>query len=46
VATLRADPTIRANREAIDALVTRVEQEAVRRAVQQQAPGATAPPSK
>lgn len=46
VAKLRADPTIRANREAIDALVTRVEQEAVRRAVQQQAPGATAPPSK
>ena len=46
VAKLRADPAIRANREAIDALVTRVEQEAVRRAVQQQAPGATAPPSK
>jgi peptidyl-prolyl cis-trans isomerase C len=46
VAKLRTDPTIRANREAIDALVTRVEQDAVRRAVQQQAPGATAPPSK
>jgi len=46
VAKLRADPTIRANREAIDALVTRVDQDAVRRAAQQQAPGATAPPSK
>ena len=46
LAKLRTDPTIRANREAIDALVTRVEQDAVRRAVQQQAPGATAPPSK
>ena len=46
LAKLRTDPTIRAHREAIDALVTRVEQDAVRRAVQQQAPGATAPPSK
>jgi peptidyl-prolyl cis-trans isomerase C len=46
LAKLRTDPTIRANREAIDALVTRVEQDTVRRAVQQQAPGATAPPSK
>jgi len=46
VAKLRADPTIRANREAIDALVTRVDLDAVRRAVRQQAPGATAPPSK
>jgi len=46
LAKLRTDPTIRANREAIDALVTRVDQDAVRRAVQQQAPGAMAPPSK
>jgi len=46
MAKLRTDPTIRANREAIDALVTRVDQDAVRRAVQQQAPGAMAPPSK
>ena len=46
VTKLRTDPTIRANREAIDALVTRVDPDAVRRAVQQQAPGAMAPPSK
>jgi len=46
VAKLRTDPAIRANREAIDALVIRVDSDTVRRAVQQQAPGATAPPSK
>lgn len=46
IAKLRNDPTIRANREAIDALTIRVDQDAVRRAVQQQAPGATAPPAK
>jgi peptidyl-prolyl cis-trans isomerase C len=42
IAKLRNDPTIKANREAIDALVVRVDPE-VRRAVQQNAPGATAP---
>jgi peptidyl-prolyl cis-trans isomerase C len=46
VAKLRNDPAIRANREAIDALVIRVDADTVRRAVQQQAPGATAPPAK
>jgi peptidyl-prolyl cis-trans isomerase C len=46
IAKLRNDPTIRANREAIDALVIRVDLDAVRRAVQQQVPGATAPPAK
>jgi hypothetical protein len=46
IAKLRNDPTIRANREAIDALTIRVDPDAVRRAVQQQAPGATAPPAK
>ena len=42
LAKLRNDPTIKANREAIDALVIRVDPE-VRRAVQQNAPGAIAP---
>jgi parvulin-like peptidyl-prolyl isomerase len=46
VGRIRADPTIRANLQAIDALVIRVDQDAVRRAVQQQVPGATAPPTK
>ena len=46
LAKLRTDPTIRANREAIDALVTRVDQDAVRRVVKERAPGAMAPPSK
>ena len=32
LAKVRSDPTIKANREAIDALVIRVDQEAVRRA--------------
>ena len=43
LAKVRSDPTIKANREAIDALVIRVDQEAVRRAMQQTAPGSTAP---
>jgi peptidyl-prolyl cis-trans isomerase C len=46
LARIRTDATIRANREAIDALVTRVDQDAVRRAAQEQVPGAMAPPSK
>ncbi|HEX4885495.1 MAG TPA: peptidylprolyl isomerase [Casimicrobiaceae bacterium] len=46
VATVRSDPTIRANREAIDALVVRVDPESVRRKVLDAAPGAMAPPSK
>jgi peptidyl-prolyl cis-trans isomerase D len=44
IAKVRNDPTIKANREAIDALVIRVDPEAVRRTVQQIAPGATAAP--
>lgn len=44
VAKVRNDPTIRAHREAIDALVIRVEPDAARRAAQQAAPGAMAPP--
>lgn len=43
IAKLRSDPTIKANREAIDALVLRVDPEGVRRAVQQAGPGAAAP---
>lgn len=46
IAKVRADPTIKPNKEAIDALVIRVDQDAVRRAAQQFAPGSTAPPSK
>lgn len=45
LAKVRTDPTIKANREAIDALVIRVDPEAVRRAVQQAAPASTAPAS-
>jgi peptidyl-prolyl cis-trans isomerase C len=44
IAQLRADPTIRANREAIDALVIRVDPEAARRAMQQTTPGAAPAP--
>jgi parvulin-like peptidyl-prolyl isomerase len=44
--TVRNDPTIRANRVAIDALVTRVDTDEVRRQIHQVAPGAMAPPSK
>ena len=43
VTKLRSDPTIKANREAIDALVIRVDPEAVRRAAQQAAPATPAP---
>jgi peptidyl-prolyl cis-trans isomerase C len=43
VAKVRSDPAIKANREAIDAIVIRVDQEAVRRAMQQAVPGPTAP---
>ena len=46
VAKVRSDPAIKANREAIDALVIRVDPDAVRRAAQQSAPGSTAIPSK
>jgi peptidyl-prolyl cis-trans isomerase C len=42
LAKVRSDPTIKANREAIDALVIRVDPEAVRRAIQQGPPGAPA----
>ena len=43
LAKLRNDPSIKANREAIDALVIRVDPDAVRRALQQGAPGPSAP---
>jgi parvulin-like peptidyl-prolyl isomerase len=46
VATLRTDPTIRAHREAIDALVIRVDHDSVRRKVLEAAPGAMAPPAR
>lgn len=46
VAKVRGDPTIKANREAIEALVIRVDPDAVRRAAQQSAPGSTAAPAK
>lgn len=46
VAKLRTDPSIRADSEAIGALVFRVDQDALRRALQQSAPGAMAPPAK
>jgi hypothetical protein len=40
ITRLRNDPTIRAHREAIDALVIRTDPEVVRRAQQQAAPAA------
>ena len=43
---LRNDPATRLNKEAVDALVIRVDPDAVRRAAQEFAPGSTAPPSK
>jgi len=46
IAKLRNDPATRPNKEAIDALVIRVDPNAVRRAAQEVAPGSTAPPSK
>jgi parvulin-like peptidyl-prolyl isomerase len=46
VAKLRNDPTIRADRQAIEALVIRVDPEAVRRKVGGVAPGAMATPGK
>lgn len=46
LAKLRNDPATRPNQEAIDALVIRVDPNAVRRAAQEFAPGSTAPPSK
>ena len=46
VARLRNDPTIRADRQAIEALVIRVDPEAVRRKVGGVAPGAMATPGK
>ena len=46
LAKVRADPTIKPNKEAIDALVIRIDQDAVRRAAQQFAPGSMAPPAK
>jgi peptidyl-prolyl cis-trans isomerase C len=44
ITRLRNDPTIRAHREAIDALVIRTDREVVRRAQQQAAPAAPAAP--
>jgi len=44
IAKLRNDPTIRANLEAIDALVVRTDRNAVRRAAQELAPGALPAP--
>lgn len=46
VAKLRNDPTIRAHREAIDALIIRVDPEAVRRQVEAVSPGAMGAPPK
>jgi len=46
LAKVRNDPATRSNKEAIDALVIRVDPNAVRRAAQEFAPGSTAPPSK
>ena len=46
LARLRNDPATRANKEAIDALVIRVDPDTVRRRAQEVAPGATAPPAK
>ena len=46
VQTVRNDPTIRANRDAIDALVIRVDTNELRRQIDKVAPGAMAPPSK
>ena len=46
VARLRNDPTINADREAIEALVIRVDPEAVRRKASGVAPGAMATPGK
>lgn len=43
LAKIRTDPTIKANPAAIDALVIRIDAEAVRRALQQGTPAASAP---